>query len=91
MKTIAKTLALIAALHTALYPCGPFFEKSPMIDAEGASRSYADRMREPGIVLPGFKSDYLALLYLPLSGAKYDARSMALADAYKADADEEAL
>lgn len=91
MKTIPKTLALIATLHTALYPCGPFFEKSPMIDAEGASRSYADRMREPGIVLPSFKSDYLALLYLPLSGAKYDARSIALADASKADADEEAL
>lgn len=91
MKTLAKALAIIAALHTALYPCGPFFEKSPMIDAEGASRSYAARMREPGIVLPTFKSDYLALLYLPLSGTQYNARSIALAEAYKAEADEEAL
>lgn len=91
MKNFAKTLAVLAALHTALYPCGPFFEKSPMIDAEGASRSYAERMREPGIVLPSFKSDYLALLYMPLSGTSYDARSIALASGYKAEADEEAL
>lgn len=79
MKSLFKSLAVIAAMHTALYPCGPFFEKSPMIDPDGASRSYTERMREPGVVHATFKSDYLALLYLPLSGQRYDARALALA------------
>ncbi len=91
MKTFAKTLAVVAALHTALYPCGPFFEKSPMIDAEGSSRSYAARMREPGIVLATFKSDYLTLVYPLLSGSSYPARAIALVEAQKTDVDEEAL
>lgn len=91
MRKITEILVLFLAVATAVIPCGPFFEKSAMISYDGPVRTKPAFMQEPGIVLPGFKADYLALAYLPLSGKKYNAVTMALALSSVQENDEQKL
>lgn len=79
MRRLIEILILFLAVITAVIPCGPFFEKSEMISHDGPVRAQVTYMQDPGIVLPGFKVNFLTLAYLPLAGKKYSPAALALA------------